>query len=242
MKKASTAGLLVLLALGAAVPAEAQTAGEILERMIDAQGGRKVLGSLRDSILTGTVEMVSMGMNGGITITQKEPNKMRMDIEVMGTVISQAFDGEKAWFTNPQTGSAEEMTGRQAEDFKNQALGSEAFLNPEKYGLRFALKGREKVGSKEYFLLELSFTNGPTSTLYVDAATYLTYKAKGTTTDLAGNEVEAETLTEDYRKVGGIMVAHKLTVFQNGAEFVRMTFAGVVFNKGVDDDAFRMPR
>jgi len=38
------------------------------------------------------------------------------------------------------------------------------------------------------------------------------------------------------------MVAHKLTVFQNGAEFVRMTFAGVVFNKGVDDDAFRMPR
>jgi len=124
MKKASTAGLLVLLALGAAVPAEAQTAGEILERMIDAQGGRKVLGSLRDSILTGTVEMVSMGMNGGITITQKEPNKMRMDIEVMGTVISQAFDGEKAWFTNPQTGSAEEMTGRQAEDFKNQALGS----------------------------------------------------------------------------------------------------------------------
>ncbi|MBM3310727.1 MAG: outer membrane lipoprotein-sorting protein [Candidatus Aminicenantes bacterium] len=242
MKKASAAGFLAALVLGAAATAPAQTAQDVLAKMIDAQGGRKVLESLRDSTAKGALDLVSMGMSGSVTIYQKEPNKMRMDIEVMGTTITQATDGATAWFTNPQTGAVEEMAGRQAEDFKRQALGFEAVLSPEKFGLSVVLKGREKIGTKEYLVLEQAFKDGPTSMIYVDPATHLTFKVKGTATDLTGAEVETETVTEDYRKVGGTMAAHKMTVFQNGAEFVRILFTEFGFNAGLEDSLFQKPK
>jgi outer membrane lipoprotein-sorting protein len=193
--------------------------------------------------VTGSLEMVQMGMNGSITIYQKEPNKMRMDIELMGMVITQATDGEKAWFTNPQTGAVEEMPGKQAEDMKRQALGIDAALHPEKYGITFAFKGKEKVGDKEFLVLVQSFKDGQASTVYIDPATYLTFKTKTRTTDMAtGSEVEAETIAEDYKKVGDTLVAHKMTVFQNGAEFLRMTFVKVATNAGLEDSLFKMPK
>jgi outer membrane lipoprotein-sorting protein len=242
MKKAATVGFLAGLVLGIVPVAHDQTAQDVVAKMIDAQGGRELLGSLRDSLAKGSIEMVSMGMTGSVTIYQKEPNKMRMDLEVMGTMITQATDGVSAWFTNPQTGAVEEMAGRQAEDFKRQALGIEGLLSPEKFGLSFALKGRDKVGPKEYLVLEQIFKDGPTVTMYVDPATYLTHKVKGAATDLAGAEVETETVTEDFRKTAGMMVAYKMTVFQNGVEALRISFTEFGFNTGLADSLFQIPK
>jgi outer membrane lipoprotein-sorting protein len=242
MRKALAVGLLGLLVLGTAATANAQTAKTIIDKMIEAQGGRKALGSIKDTTIAGSLEMIQMGMNGSITIYQKEPNKMRMDIEIMGMVITQASDGTQAWSTNPQTGTTEEMLGKQGDDFRRQALGVDASLNPEKYGITYVLKGKEKIGEKEYFVLEQSFKDGATATMHVDAGTYLTYKVKAKSTDMTGAEVETETITEDYRKVGETMVAHKMTIFQNGAEFIRMTFTSAVYNSGIEDALFKMTK
>lgn len=97
------AGLFVLSLLP--VQGFGQTSKEVLDKMIDAQGGRKAMEAIKDTTISGTMEMVQQGMNATLTMYQKEPDKMRMDIEIMGMVITQAFDGQKAWFLNPQTGA-----------------------------------------------------------------------------------------------------------------------------------------
>jgi len=235
------AGLFILSILP--VQGFGQTSKEVLDKMIEAQGGRKALEAAKDTTISGTMELVQQGMNAMLTMYQKEPNMMRMDIEAMGMVITQAFDGQKAWFLNPQTGATEEMPESLAKEFKRQSLGNDSILNPEKYGITYELKGKEKVGDKDCLILEQTMSDGHKSTLYVDSATYLTNKTKTMTMgQMGGGEVLTETLMSDYRKEGDLMAAHSMTILQDGAEFARMTLTKITYNSGLQDSLFQMAK
>jgi hypothetical protein len=88
-----------------------QTAQQILEKMIEAQGGRNAAEGIKDMTGSGTIEMAVQGLSGPVTFYKKEPDKIRVDVEVMGRVFSRAYDGKTGWGTNPQTGGIEEMSG-----------------------------------------------------------------------------------------------------------------------------------
>ncbi|MBN1939480.1 MAG: hypothetical protein JW843_07830 [Candidatus Aminicenantes bacterium] len=240
MKKRLTVGLMaVALVLGLGLQAKAQTIDEILAKSIEAQGGKDVLSKIKDTTTSGTMELIQMGMSAALTIYQKEPDKMRMDIDVMGMLITQAYDGKKGWFTNPQTGVTEEMTEQQSQAQRLQAMGYDAALNPEKYGITYVLKGKEKIGDKDCFVVEQNFKDGFKATVYINASTYLTEKAVSKS-DAMGTEIESESVMSDYRKVDGIMVPFALTIFQGGAEFGRVTVTKVAFNQNLEDAFFQM--
>ncbi len=218
-----------------------QTAKEILEKMIDAQGGQKVLAAIKDTTINASVELIQQGMSGSLTIYQKEPDKMRMDIEIAGQTFTQAFDGKTAWQTNPMTGATELMSESDSKNFKKQAMGNDSFIHPDKYGITYASKGKEKIQDKEYLVLEQSYSDGQTITMDIDPATYLTYRAKVKVNQM-GVEIDQETIYGDYRKEGDTISAHSMTIFQNGVEFMRMAFTKVTFNKGFDDSFFKMSK
>ncbi len=243
MKKvfSSALGFSLLLALSS-TPALSQTSKDILAKMIEAQGGAKAIQATRDTTLTGTIDLVQYGMSGAITMYQKEPDKIRMDIEVMGMVITQAYDGEIGWWVNPQTGTAEQMPDNMAQAIKRQALGNDALLNPEKVGVTYEFKGKEKVGDKEYLLLEQTLSDGHKTTMYIDPESYLIYMTKGKTLGQAGVEVMAETVFGDYKKVGDLVVAHSITSSQDGQEFMRMNITKVTFNSKLEDSFFKMSK
>ena len=48
------------------------------------------------------MEIIQFAMTAALTIYQKEPNKMRMDIDVMGMLITQAYDGKRAGPSTPR--------------------------------------------------------------------------------------------------------------------------------------------
>jgi outer membrane lipoprotein-sorting protein len=229
----------LFLATVLATPGMSQTAEQVLAKMIDAQGGRAALAKIEDMTLTGTLEIVSMGINGSLTMYQKEPNKMRMDMEFMGMVMSQAFDGENAWGVDPSTGSVQDLPEDQAKEFKRMALGNKAILNPKEFGITFTFKGKETIEGKDYLLLEQTYDDGEKQTLYLDADTYLLYKSKSMSANMAGMKVDTETFSSDYRKVDGLMVAHSMRIVQEGEESMVMTFTEVSFNTGLEDSLFK---
>ena len=231
--------LLFALAL---TPASAQTAKEILAKMIEAQGGAKALGAIKDQTLTANLDMVQMGMKGSITLYSKEPNKMRMDIEIAGMLISQAYDGEKARMANPQTGSIDDLPDNLNQEFKRQALGNDALLHPEKYGITHEFKGKEKIQDKEYLVLDWKLSDGHIITYYIDPETYLPYKTKTMGLSQTGAEALIEMVTTDYQKVEGIMIAQAITQNQDGQEFMRMTITKVTFNSNLDDAFFKLAK
>lgn len=213
---------------------------QIVEKMIEAQGGRKLLDSIKDTTVTGTIELVQFGMDGTVTLYNKEPDKMRLDIEVMGMLITQAYDGEMAWMFNPQTGANEEMPGQMADEFKREAMGSAYLLHPEKHNIVYVVKDPEKIEGRDYIVLEQIHEDGWTATLWVDAETFLTYKVKAMGLNQMNIEVETETFTTDYRKVDGLMTAHTMTTYQEGEEYMTMLLTEIKFNTGIEDSFFKM--
>ena len=240
MKKAMIFCFLGLFLFGvAAAPGYSQTAKEIVQKMIDVMGGKKAMENIDDSTLSGTMELIQQGLSGEITIYKKEPGKTRFDLEIMGMGITQAFDGNMAWWVNPQTGATEEMPETEAASMIREALPREAGYNPEKYGITFALKGKEQIEGKDHFVLTQTYPDGFSADLYVDCETYLLTKSKGTISSASG-ELEFEQHTADYKKVNGLMTAHKLTTYINGAEARILTITDIQYNTGLEDSLFVM--
>ena len=221
-------------------PAIGESADDIVKKMIDALGGRKALEAVQDATMAGTMELTQMGLSATVTSYRKNPNKTRMDIEVMGMVITQAFDGETAWMVNPQTGSSEELPEQFAEYSRRDSIGDEAYLNPGKHGITYTLKGKETIEGKEYLVLEQAFADGYKASLYVDPKTYLVYKSKGMALNQMQIEVEQETVQTDYKEINGLMVPHTITIYQDGEEFGLMNITEVKYNTGLEDSFFEM--
>jgi len=76
--------------------------------------------------------------------------------------------------------------------------------------------------------------------MYLDPTTYLPYKTTSLASDMTGAEVNTESYLTDYKKVGGLMVAHTIRNFQNGAEAQRISIATVTYNTNLDDALFTM--
>lgn len=252
MKRASTAVIAAALLVSmASLPALAdQAAGtasgkealDVLAKMIGALGGRKALEAAKDTTIAGQIEINAAGqtLTGPLTLYQKEPDKLRVDITFpeYDVSVTQAFDGRKAWFTNPQTGTTEEMPDYMAKDFARQATGTQAILDPKRAGVVYALKPKTAIEGKDYIVLEQTYADGFKVSLYLDPSTHLPYKTQLRTFDMTGGEVEAESFSTDYRKAGGLMVAHAVRVLHNGVEAQRLTITSVAYNTGLDDALF----
>jgi len=222
-------------------PGFSQDAEKILDKVINATGGRKVMEAIKDTTFSGTMDLVQMGISGTITFYHKEPNMWRQDMEVMGMAISSAFDGETGWTFNPQIGAVEDLPESSLEAAKNEALGfgNSWMLYPEKLGITFADKGKETVEGKEYLLLEMVFENGDTSLFHIDPETYLPYKMTSMTMNQMGFEVEQESIMGNYKKVNGLNFAHSIIIYQDGEEFGSMVVGEVKFNSGLEDSLFK---
>ena len=245
MKKYLALSLVCFFLLSFLVPhGFSQDAKKILNSMIKALGGRKAMQAIKDTTISGPMEMPQMGLSGTITMYHKEPNMLRQDIEIdlMDMLITQSFDGETAWWTNPNTGAAEELPAEAQEDAENEALGFGFgwILTPDKFGITFADKGKETIEGKEYLVLEFTFEGGDVSVYYLDPRTYLPYKVTTTTTNQMGFEVEQETVMQDYKKVDGVMYSHMVTIYQDGEEFASVVVEEVKFNTGLEDSFFKM--
>jgi len=123
---------------------------------------------------------------------------------------------------------------------KRQALPVEAALNPEKYGIKWVYTGKETVDGKDCFVLEQTFSDGLNVTHYVDSKTYLTYKSKSMMTNQMGVEVEMEQVYSDFKKAGGVIMAHSITSYQDGEEYTVITFNEIKLNTGLEDFPFEV--
>jgi len=233
-----------LLVSVAALPGYGQTAQDVLKKMVQAQGGAKYLETIKDSTMSGSLETSQMGQTFSATFTQykKDPNKFRMDIEIMGMSIVQAYDGQKAWGTNPMTGQVEESSEQVTKVMARRALGPDALLNPAKVGIVYTVKPKAKLDNKEYIVLEQKTSDGHLTTIYVDPETYLPFKTESMELNQMGAEAKTETLLSDYRKIGPGMVAHSIRILQDGVETTKITYEKIVYNTNLEDSLFVMSK
>jgi hypothetical protein len=237
----------VVLVLGGALTAAAQTADEIIEKHIAALGGRAALGKLTSRVLTGTITVSTPAgeFSGPIEVYSQAPNKARtlitLDLTAVGVgkmVIDQRFDGITGYAMDTLQGNRD-ITGDQLEAMRNGYFPS-PLLNYKEAGIAVELAGKEKVGEREAFVLALKPKTGPPMRQFFDAATFLLLRQVMTADIPPVGAMEQTVDFSDERDVDGVKVSHKLVAASSIQNFT-VTITNVQHNAAIDQTLFSKP-
>ena len=99
MKRLSYLVIILALTCTGISTAQAQNVDDILASYFEITGGLSNWKNLKSMKMTG--KMLQGGLEFPAVMSQKYPNKFRMDIDIQGKKIIQAYDGKEGWMINP---------------------------------------------------------------------------------------------------------------------------------------------
>ena len=247
MRSTSARFLLAVTFLVCARMAAAQTADDIIEKSLTAQGGREALGKITSRSMKGSIVVSSPAgeLPGTIEVLNQSPNKVRtlinLDLTAVGAgaiTVDQRFDGTNGYAIDSMRGDSE-ITGDRLAGLRNNAFPT-PFLTYKDRGTKVVLAGKEKVGDKDAHVLSVTPTTGPATRLWIDADSYLPMKVSTTIDTPETGPLEQITEFSDYRDVDGVKVPFKLTNTSAVQSFV-VKVTSVEHNVKIDPTLFVKP-
>lgn len=246
--KLAAALALALVLVVPVAPVAAQdgelTIEQLIEKNLEAKGGREKLESVDSARVTGKMNMG--GMEAPFLLEWRAPDRMRMEFTLQGMTMVQAFDGTTGWMLNPFMGKAEpeKMSPEDADMIKEQADFHGPLFNPEEKGYEVAYAGEDEVEGTPVYKVEVTKPSGETSYVYLDREYFLEIQAESKRT-IRGQEMETTMAIGDYKEVDGLMIAHSLDSTMSGGQGpgggFNMTIEAVELNPELADDRFTMP-
>ena len=184
-------------------PIPLPSARSVLDRHVDAIGGRAAVLSHRSAHATGTLTMPSAGITGTLDIYGAAPNRslLRITLNGVGEVV-EAFDGQHGWSLSPMTGPML-LEGRQLEEKRFDAEFHSELRPSDRYASMETVERTDFDGRPCYKLRLVRRTGGEDIEFY-DVATGL--KAGSITTrETQMGSVTGTTIETDYRKFGNLL-------------------------------------
>jgi zinc protease len=233
------------LSLPSAVVAQSQSAGAeaptvdaILDRYVDALGGKAALEKQTTRVSLGTVEMAEGHLHGTVLIHEKAPDKTLQVVIVAGTAYRQGFDGYVGWTDDPQNGP-QAMSEAQLADVSRDS----DFFHPlhlRQLYAKLTLTGKEKIGDQEAYVIEGATPRSEApDKIYFSARTGLLIRVLGMRHTAEGLTALQEDFL-DYRAVDKVQVP--FTILQSGGpEDVVIKLDQVHFGVDLEDSEFEMP-
>lgn len=229
---------------GIAAPAvQAQTLDELLQKNLEALGGKAKVEAIKSVRMTGKMTM-GPGMEAPFVMEFQDPNKMRMDMTIQGMTMTQAYDGKSGWRVVPFTGKTdpEPMSAEELKQMERQTSNFVDLLSDFKArGYEAELVGKETLEGSPVHKIKLTAKDGETLNIYLDAEQYLPLKMVART-KVQGQEIAVETTLGDYKEVGGVLFPHSMqtkSAMMPGA--ANMTIEKVEVNPEIAASRFEMP-
>jgi hypothetical protein len=167
LRSAGAAGV-VLMALASRPPRlaaadELPTLASIIDRYIESIGGRAALSRSGAVILTGRCESTAPEESGPIEILVKTPNVV---FNLGGGVLRMGFDGESVWRATASEG-LQQRKGRRLAEMVTVFDPARALWWKDWYP-DMAVRGVQKLGDREAWVLEAQTGNPATERLFID--------------------------------------------------------------------------
>ena len=214
------------------------SANQIIDKYVQAIGGKAAVEKLSSREMKGTFEMAAMGVSAPFVSYSKAPNKsvFTIDIEGFGTV-QRGYNGTTGWSSDPQ-GGLRELSGGELAQMK---LGADFYRDVKMMQLfpKMTVKGVEKVGDRDAYVIEATSADGITETMYFDTQNGLLVRTD-TEAETPQGKMPATVLASDYREVDGVKIPFTVVQKTPTIEFT-LKVDSVKHNTTVDDAKFNKP-
>ena len=235
----------ISLAVDAQTPAtptaksvETPSAEQILNRYIEAEGGRAAFEKITSRVMIGTISVPSMSLTGTVEFRAKAPNRSLGIVTINGASFREGFDGTVGWTDDPQNGLRDE-TGPELAESRREADFYHT-LNLHKLYTKFTLAGKDKIGDRDAYVIEATVPEGgPPEKMYFDTESGLLLRDSSQRHGPDGVS-EFQQDYEDYRQVNGVQLPHTIRQTNEGT-LVIITVSGYHHNAQLDDTEFAKP-
>jgi hypothetical protein len=217
----------------------AQDLNGVLEKYFETVGLEK-LKSVNSITMKGTA--MQMGMEFPIVMQQKRPNMFRMDIEIQGTKITQAFDGTNGWAIVPMMGTLDpqDMTDDQVKSFKQMADFEGDLYNWEKKGFDVTLLGLEDMEGSDVYKIKIVKADGDEFLYYIDSEYFVLLRTDSKIL-VQGTAVESTSNFSNYKPQDGMMMFYKMETRMNGQVVMQADIKSYEFNLPMENSLFTKP-
>ena len=219
-------------------PNEEEVVNKILDRFVEAAGGKEAIEGVKSYKMKGHFEMRALDLHGKMEVWAKDPKKSLTVIEFPGLILRKGYDGETHWAQTP-FGSVT-MTGPQ--EMSEVESDAEVYSASRIRNLydHMKLERKARLSGRDVYMVEGQPTKGPAEKLFFDVENGLLVRW-----DMARRQADRRVFVKvylnDYRDIDGVKVPFNVRM-----AFELFDFSVIVdemqHNVEIDDAIFRRPR
>ena len=240
---AATASLLALAAGGTGAAAETstalQTVNQIVDRHIEAKGGRASWDRIESVRITG--DFTAFSKVKPFVLHRKRDRLYHLDHTMNGRRVIVGHDGASSWWDNgfspagpvPMTQPADLAALERELDFQTP------LFNYQERGFELTLLADDNIEGIPAIALQLERSDGSLEVWYLDPDSYLELARKSPGSDF-GRPLLSRTFFDDFREVGGVQLPFHVETQWYTRDRI-MNIAEIELNPKIDDSLFGMP-
>jgi hypothetical protein len=215
------------------------SADRILDKYLQATGGRAAWQKLHSRVSKGTVEVPDMKMSGTAEMYEKAPDLALVKIVISGSTFLEGFNGNEAWSSDPKDG-LHTQTGPQLAETRRES----DFRLPVDFRQLYpkvVTSGERNVDGRPAYEVQATPVEGgePDRAYFDEQSGLLVRMVTHHHNDDGTTELFAEDF-EDYRPVDGVKIP--FTIHQTGSQVdFTIHLDEVQQNVALDDSRFSRP-
>jgi len=213
------------------------SAKSIIDRHVEAIGGRKAVLSHTSSHATGSMTVTGSGITGVLDIYSAAPDKSLVKINLGGIgEVLEGFDGVHGWSISPIAGPS--LT--QGKELEEKKFDADFYSDLHQEGRYLSMKTVEKTTfeGRPCYKVSLVKKNGSEDFDFYDVETGLKAGMIATRESQMGPMAVTQ-VTSDYKKFGGLLVPTTMKQSAMGVDQV-LKLTTIEFDK-VDPSVFEPP-
>src|SRR6266478_8629920 len=256
--------LVMAVSLAKAAETSQLTADQVVDKSVTARGGLQAWRAVQTLSMSGKLDAggneaptlsVQGVRTGGVQMPKrpakqvrlpfrlelKRGRKSRLELDFRDKTAVQVYDGTNGWKLRPflNRHEVEPYNPDQLKEASRQDDLDGPLVDYAAKGTKIEMEGVEKVEGKDNYRLKLTFKNGESKKLWVNAQTFLETKIDGSPRRLDGKMHTVEVYYRDYRPVDGLVMPYLTeTVTQGVKQTEKIEIEKIAVNPKLEDARF----